>query len=478
MAQKKWAVFFVVLGLVTTQCKPSKQPPAFAEFPQVEIDLQAIQKRGFLNALIDNNSVSYFIYKGTPMGYEYELLQHFAKHLKVKLKIKVISGVEEAIDQLNKGEGDVLAFPLTITKERTQYLSFSQPHYSTHQVLVQKKPANWRLQPPAVVEKRLVRSPVELIGKEVHVLRSSSFSERLKNLSQEIGGDIIVKEDSALAVTESLIRQVATGEIKYTVTDQTIAMVNSLYYPNLDINTNISLPQQIAWGVRTNSTQLLTAMDEWLAKVKRNGIFQVVYDKYFNSPRFSITLASSDYSSLGGNKLSPYDEQLKKGAQDLGWDWRLVASIVYQESNFDPNVKSWAGAIGLMQLMPETGDYFGVHNLWDPQTNIRTGIRFLKFLDDYWIKTVPSPEERIKFVLASYNVGLSHVIDAQKLARKNGRNPAKWSDEVEYFLAQKSNPKYYRDPVVAAGYCRCDGPVRYVKEVLDRYEEYKVHIEA
>lgn len=164
------------------------------------------------------------------MGYEYELLQHLAKSLKVKLKIKVISGVEEAIDQLNKGGGDILAFPLTITKERTNYLSFSQPHYATHQVLVQKKPANWRLQPPAVVEKKLIRNAVELVGKEVHVLKSSSFSERLKNLSQEVGGDIVIKEDSALAETESLIRQVATGEIKYTVTDQTIAMVNSLYY--------------------------------------------------------------------------------------------------------------------------------------------------------------------------------------------------------------------------------------------------------
>jgi membrane-bound lytic murein transglycosylase F len=131
-----------------------------------------------------------------------------------------------------------------------------------------------------------------------------------------------------------------------------------------------------------------------------------------------------------------------------------------------------------MQLMPETGDYFGATNLWDPSTNIRIGIRFLKFLDNYWAKSVPNPEERMRFVLASYNVGLSHVMDAQKLARKNGRNPAKWADEVEYFLTQKSNPKYYRDAVVAAGYCRCDGPVRYVKEVLDRYEEYKVHIEA
>jgi membrane-bound lytic murein transglycosylase F len=275
-----------------------------------------------------------------------------------------------------------------------------------------------------------------------------------------------------------LIHKVATGKIKYTVTDQTIAMVNALYYPNLDINTVLSLPQQIAWGVRKNSPELLEAIDQWLVTSKRNGLFQTLYDKYFNNPRFSIIMGSSDYSSLTGDKLSPYDEQLKEGAKQLGWDWRLVASIVYQESNFNPKVESWAGAIGLMQVMPETGEFLHVANLWDPNQNIKAGIGFLKFLDDYWAKTVSDPDERLKFVLASYNVGVSHVIDAQKLARKNGRNAATWNDSVEYFLLQKSNPQYYRDAVVAAGYCRCDGPVRYVKEVLDRYEEYKVHIAA
>jgi membrane-bound lytic murein transglycosylase F len=207
-------------------------------------------------------------------------------------------------------------------------------------------------------------------------------------------------------------------------------------------------------------------------------LFQTLYNKYFNNPRFSITLASSDYSSLTSDKLSPFDERIKEGAKQIGWDWRLIASIVYQESNFDPKVESWAGAIGLMQIMPETGEFLHVADLWDPNQNIKAGIRFLKFLDDYWAKTVSDPNERLKFVLASYNVGASHVIDAQKLARKNGRNASLWDNSVEYFLLQKSNPKYYRDKVVAAGYCRCDGPVRYVKEILDRYEEYKIHIEA
>jgi membrane-bound lytic murein transglycosylase F len=215
MARPRFICFFLFLALLAlSHCRQVGEKQAFLPEPSVEIDLADIKKRGYLEAILDNNSISYFIYKGTPMGYEYEMLQNFCKSLKVKLKIRVISGIDEAITKLNEGGGDVLAFPLTITKERTGYLSFSSALYSTHQVLVQKKPANWRMQPTPLVEKRLIRNPIDLIGKEVHVLKGSSFSERMKNLSQEIGGDIQLKEDSATAETESLIRQVATGEIR------------------------------------------------------------------------------------------------------------------------------------------------------------------------------------------------------------------------------------------------------------------------
>src|SRR5690242_17570099 len=121
---------------------PPKQ--GFHSESTVSLDLDAIVKRGYLNALVDNNSISYFIYKGRPMGYEYELLQQLADHLKVKLKIKVTSGVEHAIEQLNSGEGDILAFPLTINKARKQWVAFSRPHFNTYQVLVQRKPDGWQ----------------------------------------------------------------------------------------------------------------------------------------------------------------------------------------------------------------------------------------------------------------------------------------------------------------------------------------------
>jgi len=446
--------------------------------PAVTLDLDVIQKRGFINALVDNNSFSYFIYKGRPMGYEYELLNLLAKQLKVDLKIKVISGVEKAIEQLNSGEGDILAFPLTITKERTQYVNFTQPLFNSYQVLVQRKPENWRSITRDQTDSKLIRNASDLIGKEVHVMKSSSFAERMKNLSEEIGGDIIIREDSADAESESLIKRVVMGEIDYTVADHPIAVVNAAYYPNIDVGTILSLPQQIAWAVRKNSPQLLSAMNAWLAKVKKESTFMVIYNRYFKSPRTSLLRIQSDYSSIGGSKISPYDDLIKTGSEKLGWDWRLLAAIIYQESRFVNNDESWAGARGLMQLMPETAEQFGATNPDDPRQNIKAGVNYLKYLDNYWSKDITDQTERLKFVLASYNVGLSHIIDARRLTEKYKGNPVKWNDNVEYYLLKKSDPVYYRDPTAPAGYCKCEEPVNYVKNVLERYEEYKLHIDG
>lgn len=474
MFRHRYFKYLVSTLLLAAACTPRSEDAGFAKEPKVKFDLEGIQQRGYVNALVDNNSFSYFIYKGSSLGYEYELLKRFAKSIGVDLKIKVITGLEQAFHLLNTGEGDILAFPLTITNERKKYMSFTDSHFTTNQVLVQRKPADWRKN-PWKAEQELLRNPVNLAGKKVYVMRGSSFKQRLENLADEIGGDIMIVEDSAQSETESLIHKVASGEIDYTVTDQVIARVNAAYNPDLDVNTVLSLPQQIAWGVRKNSPELLEALNTWFKKVERDGTHAVIFNRYFNSPRTMLQRMTSDYSSLQGTKLSPYDDELKAAAQELGWDWRLLASIAYQESNFKPNLVSWAGAVGLMQIMPETAAYFKVKNLYEPSQNIKAGVKLLKFLDRQWERTVKDQDERLKFILASYNVGLSHVQDARNLARKYDKDPTSWQD-VEYFLLKKSDPEFYRDPVVVAGYCRCEGPVRYVKEVLHRYEEYKIHI--
>lgn len=465
----------MIVFAVFHSCNQS-QKVTFTPEPEVVSDIDEIIARGYINALVDNNSISYFIYKGQPMGYEYELLNLFAEHIGVDLKIKVTSGVDRAIDQLNKGEGDIIAFPLTITKERNKYVTFSKPHFNSHQVLVQRKPDHWRQMTLDAINDSIIRNPVHLIGKEVHVLAGSSFETRLKHLSEEIGGDVLIQADTAASESESLIRRVALGEIDYTVADHMIARVNASYYPNLDINTPISVAQQVAWATRKNSPKLLQAMNEWLGAIKKEATFMVIYNRYFKSPRTSLIRMKSEYSSMGGNMLSPFDSLIRQGADTLGWDWRLLASLIYQESRFLPKNESWAGARGLMQLMPRTANEFGAFDLDDPRQSINAGVGYLKFLDNYWRNKITDSNERLKFILASYNVGLSHVIDARRLAEKYGRDPQIWFENVEYYLSQKSEPAFYRDPIVTAGYCKCEEPINYVRDVLDRYEEYKIHI--
>lgn len=462
--------FFIALS-----CTKSGQEDVLLTTPQINIDLDSIKKRGYITALVDNNSISYFLYKGQSMGYDYELLQLMAEDLGVKLKLRRVSGVENAIKKLNAGEADVLAFPLTITSERKNYVRFTQPHFNTHQVLIQRKPKGWEQMTTDEVNAQLIRNPQDLVNKTVHVLNRSSFVSRLKNLSEEIGGEINIVEDSADAQSESLIQKVAMGEIDFTVADQVIAAVNLSYYPNLDASTVLSLPQQIAWAVRKNSPKLQTAINEWLTKTKKKATFMVIYKRYYKSPRTSLLRANSRYASINGDKLSPYDNLIKEGATHLNWDWRLLAAMIYQESRFNPSDQSWAGARGLMQLMPATAQRFGVSNPDDPRQSIIAGVRFLKNLEDYWAKKIADSTQRVKFVLASYNVGLTHITDARKLAIKYQENPADW-DVVEKYLLKKSDPAFYKAPEVIAGYCKCEEPVRYVEEVINRFEEYKLHI--
>lgn len=449
----------------------------FHSVPPINFDLAAIKKRGYLIALVDNNSVSYFIYKGQAMGYEYELLKLLAQELHVGLKIKVTSGVENAIDQLNQGVGDILAFPLTINKSRKQFVNFTKPHFTSYQVLVQRKPKNWQKLTSDEINSYLIRNPVNLVGKEVHVIAGTSFETRLKNLSEEIGGDILIKLDTPTMESEAIIQNVASGRIDYTVTDHMTAQVNASYYPNLDVKTVISLPQQIAWAVRKNSPELENRVNTWIRKIKKEPTFMVIYNRYFRSPRTSLIRMNSDYSSIGEEgKLSPYDDFIKAGADKLGWDWLLLASLIYQESQFRTSGESWAGAKGLMQLMPATAKRFGAKDSDNPSQSIKAGVNYLRYLDRFWGRKVPDSVERLKFILASYNAGLSHIIDATKLAEKYHADPARWEGNVEYYLLRKSEPKFYRDRVVKAGYCKCAEPVNYVKNVFERYEQYKTHI--
>ncbi|GAB4337457.1 MAG: transglycosylase SLT domain-containing protein [Calditrichia bacterium] len=458
-------LYIIPLCLWILGCNPAKE--------KVVRDLPEIMADGKLVALTGYSATSYFLYKGQPMGYEYELLSMLAKDLNLKLEIKIENDLNMIFEMLETGEGDIIARGLTVTAGRKKRVAFTEPLFTTQQVLVQRKPENWQFLLMHQIEEQLIRSPIELIGETVVVKEYSSHLQRLKNLSQEVGGPIHIRTVKGDTTMEQLIAMVAEGKIDYTVADEHIALINQAYHRNLDVETSISFPQNIAWAVRKDSPLLLDSLNHWLREMKKVSTYYVIYNKYFKNRTAHLRRMNSEFLSLNNRQISPWDTLLKKNAPEIGWDWRLLASLVYQESQFNPASHSWAGARGLMQLMPSTARQFGARNIKDPQENLQAGVRYLKWLDNYWLKNgVMDSEERLKFVLASYNVGFNHIQDARRLAEKYQKDPNIWDDNVAEYVLKLSEPEYFRDPVVQYGYCRGIEPVKYVADILERYQHY------
>ncbi len=430
-------------------------------------DLDDIRKTGKLIVVTDFNSINYFIYKGQPLGFQYEMLQELSDYLDLEVEVKVNNDLEKNFDNLIQGNVDLIASNLTISRERKEIADFTIPHSQTRQVLVQRVPENIK---KFTDMEELIRNPLDLGGKTVYVQKNSSHALRLKNLTEEIGENIHVVE--VPIETEQLIRMVSRGEIEYTAADEDIARVNSSYFPNLDVETAISFPQNQAWALRESSVELKREIDLWMEEFRQTRKYAILYRKYFKSNRLA-GIVKSDYYYPETGKISPYDEIFKQEAERIGWDWRLIASMAYQESRFNPNAVSWAGAFGLMQLMPGTATSFGVSQNSTTNAQIRAGVRFIHWLDMQLDDYIEDETERIKFILASYNVGLGHVLDAMRLTEKYGKNPKIWEDNVEFFLLKKSDPQFFSDPVVRNGYARGTETYRYVREIMYRYNHYK-----
>jgi len=477
------AVYSVIIILFTVvvlfSCKqraPENQVPAGHMYIPENPVLKRILEDRVLVATTDYTSTNYFIYRGEPMGYQYEMLRSFADYLHVKLELRTINDLGGSFDCLNDGDCDILAQGLTITKERSEVLLFSQPLTQTRQMLIQRKPDNWRkMRTMDQIESHLVRNPLELAGKTVHIQKNTIFLTRLETLSNEIGADISVIEHPEASV-EELIEMVAKGEIEYTICDEHIAMVNKKFHPDIDVKTPVSFHQNVAWAVQKGAVGLMDTINSWLEDFRKSTASVYLYNKYFKNTR-TVNIAKSDYYSLKGGKISPYDEKIKEYSSLIEWDWRLLASLIYQESRFHPDAKSWAGAYGLMQLMPHNADKYGIDSLSPPSDQIKAGVQFIKLLDRQFVDKIEDKEERTKFVLASYNAGIAHVYDARRLAEKYDKNPNLWDKNVDFYLLNKSKPEFYNDSVVKYGYCRGTETYNFVYDILDRYNHYKNVIE-
>ena len=460
-------------------------PPAPPKAAPVVRDLDAIQSEKTLRVLFTFNSTGYFIFRGETLGYEHELLSRFAKAMKVRLVPVVVRDSNLLFEQLNRGEGDIVAAQLVAPASEQEVL-VTDGLYATSPVVVQRGTGHESAGHTAAtatalereeretgadvaVRARLVARPAELAGRDVHISRRSPYRGTLLELNDALNDDVHVVEVDESA--DRLIQRLSEGEIGYTVTAENLARLKTTEYANLVIRPTLGPPQQVVWAVRRNAPKLHDALNVWLAAQRKSGLTNILYRKYFLDRRGFQSRASSRYLTGETGTLSPYDDLFRRYARIPGWDWRLIASQAYQESRFQNTAKSWAGAVGVMQIMPRTARELRV-DPHSPEQSIEGACRYLWKLDDRLREAVPRESERIRFILAAYNVGLGHVEDAQRLAKKNGDDPAEW-DDVAYWLIRKSKRGVYNDPVVKYGFARGTEPVDYVERILDRFEHYK-----
>ena len=411
---------------------------------------------------------SYFNYRGQQMGFDYENLKRFADDEGMVLDLKVASSLQSLLRMVSEGEADLAAYPVPSIEEYNTIVTHCGHKEVTWQVLVQ--PAG----------KNRISDVTELVGKTVYVEQDSKYHYRLNNLNKELGGGIdIVPISRDSLITEDLIEMVDHGEIPLTVVDSDIAELNKSYYPRLDIDMKISLDQYASWAVRNDCDSLAARLDRWEKRRDNSETLRAIYKKYFeiskNSAPYEDPALAFGLKIRKGGSISPYDNLFKRHSSVAGYDWRLLAAIGFNESRFDNNVESWAGARGIMQLMPSTAKAVGIkpESISNPDANILGAARLLKKLDAALAPKVPDPEERMRFVIASYNCGLGHIFDAIELASKHGLNPEVWLGKVSEAALMISRPLYYTDPVVRNGYFRGRETTEFVERVMSVFEYFK-----
>ena len=453
----------IVACICMLACRQQSQQQATTDLQHY--DLPQMKDSGTLVALTLNSSISYFDYRGEPMGFQYELAKQFAESLGLKLKIKTARNTQELVSMLLQGEGDLIAYPLPITKEFKDSVTFCGEDIITHQVLVQR---NGTKSQPALTD------VTELIGKDIYAKPGKHFN-RLSNLNNELGGGIHIHSVNNDSIShEDLIMQVSNGTIDYAISDNDLARLNKTYYSNLNVSLSVSFDQRASWAVRKTSPLLSEAANEWHKNNATSPTYKASIKKYFEQ---SKRLPHGPILSIKDGKISHFDHLFKKYAKEIGWDWRTIASLAYNESNFDTTAVSWVGAKGLMQLMPRTARAMGIPEgkEHDAEESVKAATKYLAELSRYF-KKITDREEQMKFVLASYNAGIGHIFDAMALAEKYGKNKYVWEDNVEVYILLKSNEEYFNDPVCRNGYFRGRETYNFVRDIIGRAEMYKQKI--
>jgi len=429
---------------------------------------QAKQKAAIVNnhelIFVTHNSPTTYYINGDNQfaGIEYDLATLFVKEYAPEYQIKflLVNSISDVIPALLKGKAHIAAANLSVTHLRQQLVQFSKPYQETQQQLIYNN--------------ELDEKPKDLASiadKKIAVPEGTSFAERLGQIQKQqptLHWQTIKQTNS-----ESLLDEVASGVLDFTVADSHLVAVMQNYYPNLAVGMPIGKPDNIAWALPKNADpQLVKKVNAFFDKIRKDGTLRNLIDRYYGNTKRLNTQDVTSFLKLSNTLLPKYKHLFKQAQEVTGIDWRLLAAVSYHESHWDTFNTSPTNVRGLMMLTENTADLMGVTDRLDPKQSIPAGAKYILKMKDTIPERIPEPD-RTYLALAAYNIGYAHVEDARVLAKRLKLNPDSWAD-VKKTLVMLNNPEYYS--TAKFGYASGGAPVIFVESIrsyqriLERYQ--------
>ncbi len=415
--------------------------------------LQRVLQRGELQMLTRNSTSTYYEGVEGPAGLDYELAQGFAEYLGVDLKIQVMNDVNELLPALTEHKGDLVAAGITITADRQQYFRFG-PSY--------------QLTIPTVVSKRGTPTPEsfqDLAGGLIGISAGSSYIEQLQQ-ELELAPELKWLELDRAGV-EDLLQMVSVGELGYTIIDSTDLVLNQPFFPHTEAAFQFPQSDQLAWVFPGNDDDsLVQKVRSYFYQLEQTGTLNEIRAKYTTSNTNYNLVDTITFQSRIRDRLPVLRGLFELAANNNAMDWRLLASVGYQESHWNPDAVSPTGVRGIMMLTQSTAKDLNIDDRADPAQSIDGGTRYLNSIIANLPERIQEPD-RTWLALAAYNIGYGHLEDARVLTQRQGGNPDEWND-VRERLPLLTRQAHYQN--LKHGYARGNTAVRYVDNIRAYYD--------
>lgn len=411
--------------------------------------LEQVVRAGELRVVTTIGPTTYYVDGRGPAGFEYELARMFAEHLGVELNLITPENPDDIIPMIARREADLAAAGLVATEEHARDVRFGPAYHEASQQLVYR---------------RGTMKPASLAN--VDVVYSGTRHASLIRASLTDYSNVEWRAEAGLE-TGDLLARVWRQEIPYTIADSDEVKVSQRYYPELRVAFDITPPQPLAWAFpRLGDDSLIRAADEFFAGLEKTGELERLRERYYGHVSEFDYVGVRRFLRHVEQRLPKYSELFRSAASEYQHDWRLLAAIGYQESQWNPQAVSPTGVRGIMMLTRRTAEELGIEDRIDPSNSITGGARYLQQI----LKRLPAhikEPDRTWMALAAYNVGYGHLQDARILARRNGGDPDRWADVMKT-LPLLMEKQWYRQ--TRYGYARGMEAVRYVQNIRSYYD--------